>query len=559
MRRFGRDTRMALAAAALLVSGMAGVLVFAGPASATASLSVSPNTGLSGGSVVTLSGSGFADSGTGGYLECNSAAGQPTIPLAGNNIPVSCSNATAHVITTTSTGDIPAGATFTIIQGTVGPPQPGNDSSGKSGAADAADYPCPPTAAQVTAGATCEMAFGTLGGAQEYAPITFATPSTPTTAPTAPSAVSATASDGAASVSFTAPSSDGHSPITSYTVTATDATTSANGGETGTGSSSPISVTGLTDGDSYTFTVAAINSVGTGTASSPSTAVTPTAGVQPTTTTTAAPTTTTTAAPTTTSTTVPCDAKPASVTGPPSVTVTPGTCLNGGTVVTVTGSGFTAGALGNLLECNSDAGQPTVALPAPVSQDVPVSCTGISTAAGSLITVAADGTFSATFTIVAGTTGPPCGPNYLVSTCPTADSSGGNPTTDAAAYPCPPTTAQAATDNCTLSFGDSNSNDKSVSVPIAFVPAPTPGSGATTTTTTAAAAAATAAQTAAAAKAATAASTLAFTGAGPDTWYTLLGGLLLLDLGFLILTLYYRPREMVQLVSRGVHKTFGGK
>ena len=52
---------------------------------------------------------------------------------------------------------------------------------------------------------------------------------------------------------------------------------------------------------------------------------------------------------------------------------------------------------------------------------------------------------------------------------------------------------------------------------------------------------------------------MAFTGAGPDTWYTLLGGLLLLDLGFLILTLYYRPREMVAMLTRGVHKTFGGK
>ena len=181
---------------------------------------------------------------------------------------------------------------------------------------------------------------------------------------------------------------------------------------------------------------------------------------------------------------------------------------------------------------------------------------------GALITVASGGTFSATFTIVAGTAGPPCGSKYLISTCPAADSSGGNPTTDAANYPCPPTAAQqAAGDTCTLTFGDSAANGETQVVPIAFVPAPTPGSGATTTTTTAAAAtaAATAAQTAAATKAATSASTLAFTGAGPDTWYTLLGGLLLLDLGFLILTLYYRPREMVEMLTRGVHKTFGGK
>jgi hypothetical protein len=179
-----------------------------------------------------------------------------------------------------------------------------------------------------------------------------------------------------------------------------------------------------------------------------------------------------------------------------------------------------------------------------------------------LLTVSSTGTISASVTITAGTVGPPCGASTdLFSKCPTTDSGGGNPTTDAAAYPCPPTAAQtAAGDSCGLVFGDNGANNATQTVPIAYVPAPTPGSGTSTTTTSAAAAAAaTAAQTAAATKAATTASTLAFTGAGPGTWYTLLGGLLLLDLGFLILTLYYRPREMVQLLSRGVHKSFGGK
>jgi len=108
-----------------------------------------------------------------------------------------------------------------------------------------------------------------------------------------------------------------------------------------------------------------------------------------------------------------------------------------------------------------------------------------------------------------------------------------------------------------LTYGDQGG--KTQSVAIAFVPAPTPAAATTTTTTVVAATAATGAATAAVNKAATSTSTLAFTGAGPDTWFTLLGGLLLLDLGFLILTLYYRPREMVAMFSRGVHKTFGGK
>ena len=68
-------------------------------------------------------------------------------------------------------------------------------------------------------------------------------------------------------VAFSAPASDGGIAITGYTVTASP------GGATTTGAASPIRFPGLTAGVSYTFTVTATNSAGTGVASAASNAV----------------------------------------------------------------------------------------------------------------------------------------------------------------------------------------------------------------------------------------------------------------------------------------------
>ncbi|MGL5669626.1 MAG: beta strand repeat-containing protein, partial [Shewanella sp.] len=87
--------------------------------------------------------------------------------------------------------------------------------------------------------------------------------------PGGPTIGTATAGDTQASISFTAPASIGGAAITGYTVTANP------GGATGTGAGSPITVTGLTNGVSYTFTVTATNSAGTGSASAASNSITP--------------------------------------------------------------------------------------------------------------------------------------------------------------------------------------------------------------------------------------------------------------------------------------------
>ena len=98
------------------------------------------------------------------------------------------------------------------------------------------------------------------------------TPVTPITVPDAPTGVTAVAGNASASVSWSAPAFDGGSAVTGYTVT------SSPGGHTCSTATTTCTVNGLTNGTPYTFTVTATNTVGTGAASSPSTAVTPQAG-----------------------------------------------------------------------------------------------------------------------------------------------------------------------------------------------------------------------------------------------------------------------------------------
>ena len=93
------------------------------------------------------------------------------------------------------------------------------------------------------------------------------------TLPGAPTLVSAIAYDSMVTVNWTAPTSDGGGPITGYTVSSP----SMPGGPncTATGSETSCNVTGLTNGTSYTFSVTATNSAGTGPASGVSSSVVP--------------------------------------------------------------------------------------------------------------------------------------------------------------------------------------------------------------------------------------------------------------------------------------------
>lgn len=115
------------------------------------------------------------------------------------------------------------------------------------------------------AGVTTVTYFATDNIGNPSAPLAIPIPGVPG----APTAVTAVRGNGQATISFTPPASDGGSPITMYTVTSNP------GGISAYGTSSPIIVTGLTNGVSYSFTVAATNTAGTGPASTPSNSVTP--------------------------------------------------------------------------------------------------------------------------------------------------------------------------------------------------------------------------------------------------------------------------------------------
>jgi hypothetical protein len=123
-------------------------------------------------------------------------------------------------------------------------------------------------------------ATNSVGTGSPSAPSNSVTPTAPTP-PGQPTSVSAAAGNAQATVVWTAPSNGG-STITSYTVTpyvgaVAQATTTVMGSPP----PATATVVGLTNGTSYTFTVTAANSAGTGPTSSPSNAVTPTASVPP--------------------------------------------------------------------------------------------------------------------------------------------------------------------------------------------------------------------------------------------------------------------------------------
>ena len=202
----------------LLLAGGA-VLALSTGAAAAGSVTVSPNTGLTGGESVAVSGTGFTPSQPGNVLECNNAPNEPTVALGSpvsSSVPVGCTGPSlTALVGTSSSGAV--SKTFNVLSGTLGPPCagtndvistcPATDSAGQNPKTDAANFPCPPTAAQQAAGVTCVLIYGDQTGESAQDTILFQGESAPgPTTPTTTAATTATTAAPATTAPATSPS-----------------------------------------------------------------------------------------------------------------------------------------------------------------------------------------------------------------------------------------------------------------------------------------------------------------------------------------------------------------
>ena len=242
----GRRVLSRLGVVAGTVLAITGLTFVAATASASAAtgltgtITITPATGLTNGQTVTITGSGFSNTSIGNILECNSDSAQPNVHVGGvvnNDISVSCNAPSlSKLVTTSSTGTI--STTFNVVEGTVGPPCgpapaaatcPATDVAGNSPTADAALYPCPPTAAQQAKGDTCTLTYGDEANDSGVANITFAASTTPTTAApttTPPATPTTTKAPVTAAPTTVAPSTG---PTTAATTATSPSTLAATG------------------------------------------------------------------------------------------------------------------------------------------------------------------------------------------------------------------------------------------------------------------------------------------------------------------------------------------
>jgi Protein of unknown function (DUF4038)/Putative collagen-binding domain of a collagenase/Fibronectin type III domain/Putative Ig domain len=199
-----------------------------------------------------------------GIVGSNTDAGgppPPTVPAAPTGV-----TAVAGIRSATVSWGVPSSDGGSAVQGYTVSIAPSTSSAVVAVTGTAASVTGLSNGAAYTFSVSAFNAVGT-GPASSGASIT--TPDVPG----APTSVVATAGNQSANLSWTNPASTGGSAISGYAIAVSPATPSAVFTVTGT----VAAVASLANGTAYTFTVAAVNAVGTGPASAPSNAVTPAA------------------------------------------------------------------------------------------------------------------------------------------------------------------------------------------------------------------------------------------------------------------------------------------
>jgi hypothetical protein len=474
------------------------------------------------GADVKVTGSGFTPNTAGAFFECSTASGQPTIDVNIfhgatqydiGQLPVSCS--VAQDVFTTAAGAFPKGTQVGIGVGHLGPPATGLDSAGNQAGNDAGDYPCPPTPDQGSA--TCEVMFVDAAGETASQPVQISF-QTSTTTTTSASSSSTTAPCNAKSNTVTAVNPK---TGTSATVTVSPATCLVSG--------QTVTVTGQnlqagTIGSLLECNADGSNGIFGGTAGATVSSVVSSSSLQ----------------------VIDFLGTP-DKSGSLTLQASGGNAQIAYTGVTVSGTnatftGLTLSSGDGAWTVSATAvvteGQPTISY---LSNAIPVSCTQIKT-----FTTNPDGTISSAnqqFTVVEGTTGPPCQASSGTVQCDTAtDSAGNDPAKDAPSFPCPPTDAQTAAGiTCVIAVGDL-AGDK-VPVPISFnigaPPIPT------TTTTLSGGNILTGSGGGSGGSTTSGSGGLAFTGSGPWLWIIGIAGALFVIMGGSVLLMIDAPRRLV--------------
>jgi len=248
-------------------SAITGYTVTSNPGGITATGTLSPIivTGLTNGTAYTFTVTATNAVGTGFPSGPSTPVTPDTVPGAPTAVTATAGNALATVIFTP-----PASNGGSVITGYTVTSNTGDGTDANAGSTSTFHIVTGLTNGNLyTFTVTATNAAGT---GPPSSPSNGVTPTAPATAPGAPAGVSATAGNSHATVSFTPPASNGGSAITGYTVTSNPpGGVDANAGTT----STTHFVAQLTNGTTYTFTVTATNTAGTGPPSGASNPVTP--------------------------------------------------------------------------------------------------------------------------------------------------------------------------------------------------------------------------------------------------------------------------------------------